>query len=202
MNHRKTGDIAIESPTRRRLLVSTGLAAIPLTALAADGDVISRSAESIHQERLFRASRNRLYDALTDARQFAKIVQLSGAMQSMPAGTTAAEINREVGGSFSIFGGHIVGLQLELVPNQRIVQAWRVVDWKPGDYSIAKFDLSEQGEQTRVVFDHKGISAGRCSPPCVRVGRTLLGTAPQVSRLELKTGTQLLVYGPSGTYLP
>jgi activator of HSP90 ATPase len=160
MNRRKTGDIAIESPTRRRLLVSTGLAAIPLTALAADGDVISRSAESIHQERLFRASRNRLYDALTDARQFAKIVQLSGAMQSMPAGTTAAEINREVGGSFSIFGGHIVGMQLELVPNQRIVQAWRVVDWKPGDYSIAKFDLSEQSEQTKVVFDHKGFPQG------------------------------------------
>ncbi len=92
MNRRKSGEMTIQSPTRRRLLVSAGLAAIPLTVLAADGDVISRAAESIHQERLFPASRNRIYDALTDVRQFTKIVQLSGAMQSMPAGTRAAEI--------------------------------------------------------------------------------------------------------------
>jgi activator of HSP90 ATPase len=160
MNRLKSGEIITKSLTRRRLLVNASLAAIPLTVLAAGGDVISRAAESIHQERLFPASRNRIYDALTDVRQFAKIVQLSGAMQSMPAGTTAAEISREVGGSFSIFGGHIVGLQLELVSNQRIVQAWRVVDWKPGDYSIARFDLTEQGQQTKVVFDHKGFPQG------------------------------------------
>ena len=160
MNRRKFGEMTIQSPTRRRLLVSAGLAAIPLTVLAADGDVISRAAESIHQERLFPASPSRIYDALTNVRQFTKIVQLSGAMESMPAGTKAAEISREVGGAFSIFGGHIVGLQLELVPNQRIVQAWRVVDWKPGDYSIAKFALTEEGEQTKVVFDHRGFPQG------------------------------------------
>jgi len=160
MNRRKSGAVTIQSPTRRRLLVSAGLAAIPVGVFAADGDVISRSGESIHQERLFPASRNRIYDALTDVRQFAKIVQLSGAMQSMPPGTKAAEISREVGGAFSIFGGHIVGLQLELVPNQRIVQAWRVVDWKPGDYSIARFALSEQGGQTKVIFDHIGFPQG------------------------------------------
>jgi len=160
MNRPKSEEMTIRFPSRRQLLVSAGLAAIPLPVLAADGDVISRAAESIHQERLFPASRNRIYDALTDARQFAKIVQLSGAMQSMPAGTKAAEISRQVGGAFSIFGGHIVGLQLELVPNERIVQAWRVVDWNPGDYSIARFDLIEQGEQTKVVFDHQGFPQG------------------------------------------
>jgi len=53
-----------------------------------------------------------------------------------------------------------VGRQLELVPNQRIVQAWRVVDWKPGDYSIARFELTEQGSQTKVNFEHKGFPAG------------------------------------------
>ena len=160
MNHRKSGEVTVQSPTRRRLLASAGLAAIPLSTLAAAGDDISRAAESIHQERVFRASRSRIYDALTDVRQFAKIVELSGAMQSMPPGTKAAEISHEVGGEFTIFGGHIVGRQLELVPNQRIVQAWRVVGWKPGDYSIAKFDLIEQGAQTKIVFDHKGIPQG------------------------------------------
>jgi activator of HSP90 ATPase len=137
-----------------------GLAAISLPAVADVEDVISRAAESIHQERIFRASRKRIYDALTDVRQFAKIVELSGVMQSMPPGAKAAEISREVGGAFTIFGGHIVGRQIELVPNQRIVQAWRVVDWKPGDYSIARFDLTEEETKTKLVFDHKGFPRG------------------------------------------
>ncbi len=159
MNRQKFGEVTIQSPSRRGLLVSAGLAAIPLAAFAA-GDDISHAAESIHQERVFRASPNRIYSALLDVRQFAKLVELSGAMQSMPAGTKAAEISPEVGGAFTIFGGHIVGRQLELVPNQRIVQAWRVVDWKPGDYSIARFELTGQGSQTKVVFDHKGFPKG------------------------------------------
>ena len=135
-------------------------AAIPVSALGA-GDVISRAAESIHQERVFRASRDKIYSVLTDARQFAKIVELSGAMQSMPQGSKAAEISREVGGAFAIFGGHIVGRQAELVPDQRMVQAWRVADWKPGEYSIASFDLIEQGTQTKLVFEHKGFPQGK-----------------------------------------
>ena len=53
-----------------------------------------------------------------------------------------------------------MGRQLELVPNQRIVQAWRVVDWKPGDYSIAKFELIDQGAETKLVFDHTGFPQG------------------------------------------
>jgi activator of HSP90 ATPase len=68
-----------------------------------------------------------------------------------------------VGGAFSLFGGHILGRQIELVPNQRIVQAWRTADWKPGVYSIAKFELAEEGSETRIVFDHTGFPAGQAA---------------------------------------
>ena len=71
-----------------------------------------------------------------------------------------AEINREVGGAFSLFGGHIVGRTVELVPNQRIVQAWRVVTWPEGVYSIVKFELKAQGSGTHLVFDHTGFPEG------------------------------------------
>jgi activator of HSP90 ATPase len=131
-----------------------------LSAFAADEDRISRTVEAIHQERVFRASPDRVYNALTDVRQFAKIVELSGAMQSMPPGTKAAEITREVGGAFTIFGGHIVGRQVQLVPNQRIVQAWRVVDWKPGDYSIVRFEFAGHGTETKLILDHTGFPQG------------------------------------------
>jgi activator of HSP90 ATPase len=65
-----------------------------------------------------------------------------------------------VGGTFTLFGGHIIGRHLELVPDEWIVQAWRVVAWEPGWYSIAKFELVEQGADTKIVFDHPGFPKG------------------------------------------
>jgi activator of HSP90 ATPase len=71
------------------------------------------------------------------------------------------EISREPGGAFALFGGYIFGRQLELVPNERIVQAWRVGSWDPGIYSIARFELAEQGSGTKIVFDHTGFPKGK-----------------------------------------
>jgi activator of HSP90 ATPase len=81
-------------------------------------------------------------------------------MKSLDLANKPAEINREPGGSFTLFGAYIVGRQIELVPNQRIVQAWRVMNWDPGVYSIASFELTEHGSGTRLVFDHTGFPAG------------------------------------------
>jgi len=117
---------------------------------------ISRTSESIHQEVVFQASRRRLYEALTDPKQFTKVTSFSPIMKAAPA-----EISGEAGGAFACFGGHIVGRQVELVPNERIVQAWRVVTWEPGAYSIAKFELKEQGSETRLLFDHTGFPTGK-----------------------------------------
>ena len=59
-----------------------------------------------------------------------------------------------------MFGGFIVGRHIELVPNERIVQAWRVAYWKPGEFSIARFALVEQGAGTKIVFNHMGFPNG------------------------------------------
>jgi activator of HSP90 ATPase len=103
---------------------------------------------AIHQEIDFVVSPQRVYEALLDAKQFTAF-----------SGRTA-EIDREVGGTFSLFKGHIIGRNLELVPNQRIVQAWRVVTWPEGAYSIARFELKPGGSGTHVVFDHVGFPEG------------------------------------------
>ena len=103
---------------------------------------------TIHQEVDFAASPNRLYETLLDTKQFS-------AFSGRPT-----EINPEVGGAFSLFGGHIIGRNLELIPNQRVVQAWRVVTWPKGVYSIARFELKAQGSGTRLVFDHIGFPEG------------------------------------------
>jgi activator of HSP90 ATPase len=73
---------------------------------------------------------------------------------------TSARIDSVVGGTFSVFDGHIIGRILELVPNERIVEAWRVVDWPAGVYSIAKFELLPDGSGTKLIFDHTGFPEG------------------------------------------
>lgn len=101
--------------------------------------------DAIRQEVAFKASPKRVYDALLDSRQFS---EFSGA---------PAEISRDPGGAFSCFGGIITGRNIELLPNQRIVQAWRVKMWPEGIYSMVKFELQQHGSETRLVMDHAGF---------------------------------------------
>lgn len=155
----------IVRPTRRQLITgvaiaSGGLALGSTEAWAGVEEEVSRTGESIHQEPLFKAGRTRIYEALTDTKQFEKVIKASGVMKSMPSGGEPTEISRKVGGAFVLFGGYVTGRHIELVPNQRIVQAWRAVNWDPGVYSIAKFELVEQGAGTKIVFDHTGFPKG------------------------------------------
>jgi activator of HSP90 ATPase len=152
-------------PTRRQAIVGAvgafgGLALGSTGAWAGAEDVISHTADSIHQEPGFTASPKRVYEALTDAKQFTRVIQLSGALQAMRLPDKPAEISREVGGAFALYGGYITGRHVELVPNVRVVQAWRAGDWPPGVYSIAKFELVEQGSGSKIIFDHTGFPKG------------------------------------------
>jgi activator of HSP90 ATPase len=151
--------------TRRKAIAGVamalgGLALDATNARAGAGEEISHTAEAIHQETIFTASRKRVYEALTDAKHFDKVTHLSDAMQSMTPAAAPTEISTQVGGAFALFGGHIIGRQVELKTNERIVQAWRVEGWEPGVYSIAKFELIEQGTGTKLVFDHTGFPKG------------------------------------------
>lgn len=155
------------SSTRRQWILSAavglgGFAAESHSAWAGAGEEISHTAEAIHQEVVFKASRKRVYEALTDAKRFNKVVMLSAAVQSgmVPAGKPV-EVSSEAGSAFSAFGGHITGRQIELVRDERIVQAWRAGGWEPGQYSIARFELSENGGSTKLVFDHTGFPQGQ-----------------------------------------
>lgn len=132
------------------------------SAVSGGEEEISHSSESIHQTVVFKASRKRVYEALTDEKQFDKVAKLSAAVAQagMALGNKPTQIAREVGGTFTLFGGHIVGRHVELVPGERIVQAWRVATWETGVYSIARFQLAEEGSGTKLIFDHAGFPQG------------------------------------------
>ena len=105
---------------------------------------------SIHQEAIIDAAPEQIYAVLTDGEKFA-------AATGQPA-----RIGEREGERFTLFGGRVEGRQIELVPGERVVQAWRFggehpETWDPGVYSVARFTLKAEGERTKFVIDHDGI---------------------------------------------
>lgn len=104
---------------------------------------------SLHQEIEYKSSPQRIYEALLSSKDFSAF---SGA---------AAEIDPKVGGAFSMFAGLVVGRNIELLPQQRIVQAWRLArEFPEGTYSLVKIELNAKGTGTRLVLDHTGFPEG------------------------------------------
>jgi hypothetical protein len=74
-----------------------GLAVGSSHAWAGAEDGVSRTAEAIHQEPVFKATPGRIDDTLTDAQQFQKVELLGRAMKSSDLAANAAQISREPG---------------------------------------------------------------------------------------------------------
>jgi activator of HSP90 ATPase len=102
---------------------------------------------TIHQEVTLNAAPSLVYQALVDTKRFSEV---TGA----PAIGDGAE-----GASFSAFGGHVTGRNVELVKDKRVVQAWRAKTWPEGVFSIARFQLEADGRGTKLVFDHEAFPA-------------------------------------------
>lgn len=132
------------------LVTGSVLFAMPLqqSAKEAPGTSANEKRTALHQEIELKASPQRIYELLLDSKQFAVVTGLP------------ADIDPKAGGALTMFGGLIVGRNIELVPNQRIVQAWRPTHWDPGVYSVVKFELKPKGPGTLLVLDHTGFPEG------------------------------------------
>jgi activator of HSP90 ATPase len=144
-----------QGPTRRQFAgsfaVAVGGLAFPSALHGEQQPQPTNSGDTrtaLHQEVELAASASRIESALLDAKQFAAFSGL------------AATIDPREGGAFSLFGGLIVGRNIEIVSGQRIVQAWRPTHWDPGVYSVVKFAFKPSGSGTLVVLDHTGFPVG------------------------------------------
>lgn len=145
--------------TRRQAIVGAALAvgssvlfaaSRPTLAapVAGSGPADSVGPTSIHQEIRLGAPPARIFELLVDATQFSAFTG------------RAANVTSEAGRAFSLFGGMITGRNVELVPGERVVQAWRSNSWPVGTYSIVRFALNPQPPGTLVVLDHTGYPVG------------------------------------------
>src|SRR5262245_18648955 len=69
-----------------------------------------------------------------------------------------ADIAPGVGGAFSAHSGWVSGVNVELEPGRRIVQAWRGKSWPDGHYSLLTLLIEAQaGDRTRLTMHHTGV---------------------------------------------
>lgn len=94
----------------------------------------------------FSAPPQKIYDLLADS------------AQRTAATGRQASISTRVGGVFSTDAGTVRGINVDLVPGRRIVQAWRRDDFPEGVYSMTTFVLTPTPRGgTRLVLTHRGV---------------------------------------------
>jgi len=102
----------------------------------------------IHQTVVFKASPHDVYEALMDSHKHAAFTG------------GKASISRDIGGEIMAYDDYIAGKNIELIPDQKIVQDWRAVDWPEGVYSRITFELASVPEGTRLDFTHQNLPEG------------------------------------------
>jgi uncharacterized protein YndB with AHSA1/START domain len=102
--------------------------------------------KTIQQRVRFSAPPRTIYGLLADSRQRTAVTGRK------------AVISRKVGGAFSADAGWVTGVNVDLVPGRRIVQAWRRKDFPEGVYSMAAITLEPTARGgTELVLTHRGV---------------------------------------------
>jgi len=97
------------------------------------------------QKVIFDISPNILYESLLDENH---VCGFTGCQ---------AKIENRINGEFILLDGLIQGIQLELVPQKKIVQKWRFNSWPSSHYSHVTLELEEDGTGTKLTLTHKDI---------------------------------------------
>lgn len=94
----------------------------------------------------FKASPATVYALLADSRKHSAVTGRK------------ATISRRIGGTFSASGHDVSGVNVDLVPGQRIVQAWRHRRFPEGIFSMAAVTLTPRADGgTELVLTHRGV---------------------------------------------
>lgn len=113
-----------------------------------DGSIFSKGQSMstvIKQSKKFDASKDRVYKTIADSTEHS-------AFTGAPA-----KLSNEPGEAFTTHGGAIEGRMLEIIPNELIVQAWRVATWPKGVYSIVSYAFTGDSTSAEITLTHSGL---------------------------------------------
>lgn len=102
--------------------------------------------KTIKQKVRFKASPEVVYSLLADSRRRTEVTGRK------------AEVSPNIGGAFSSDNDTVTGVNVDLAPGKRIVQAWRRSDFPEGIFSMATFTLTPTSDGgTELVLTHRGV---------------------------------------------
>lgn len=102
--------------------------------------------KTIKQKVRFKAPPETVYDLLADSKRRTEVTGRK------------ADVSPTIGGAFSSDDDTVTGVNVDLVPGKRIVQAWRRSDFPEGIFSMAAFTLAPTGDGgTELVLTHRGV---------------------------------------------
>lgn len=102
--------------------------------------------KTIKQRVKFKAPPAAVYDLLADSEKHTAVTGRE------------ASIGREIGETFSVDGNDVSGVNVDLVPGRRIVQAWRHRRFPEGIFSMAAVTLTPTPDGgTELVLTHRGV---------------------------------------------
>ena len=102
-------------------------------------------ARTIKQEVIINANTEEVYSALMDSKKHSSFTD------------SPAKVSKKIGGLISCYGGYIQAVNVELVENKRIIQAWRGSEWKEGEWTLAVFNLKKKGKKTTLTLEQFGV---------------------------------------------
>ncbi|MBI4019505.1 MAG: SRPBCC domain-containing protein [Candidatus Aenigmarchaeota archaeon] len=101
--------------------------------------------KTIRQSIIFNASSHEIFEMLMDSEKHSFFTD------------DKASISRKVGGKISAYGGYIEGKNLEIIPDKKMVQEWRAIDWDDGIWSIITFEFKASGRGCKLIFTQEGV---------------------------------------------
>ena len=73
------------------------------------------------------------------------------------------KLDLQKGGEFELFGGYVHGKFIEIVPNLKLIQSWRLKRWPEGHYSTVTIEIRQKQDHTELEVLQTGVPAGYVS---------------------------------------
>lgn len=67
------------------------------------------------------------------------------------------KIDLQKDGNFELFGGNVHGKFIDIVPNSKLVQTWRLKKWPEGHYSTVTMIISQEQDCTELKLTQTGV---------------------------------------------
>jgi len=95
----------------------------------------------------FSARCSDIYETLLDSQRVQAFTQ------------SASNVSKEINKQYTLFGGSITVINIELVPNEKIVQKWRSADWPEGHFSTVTMTFKNEDNGTKLYLKQINVPA-------------------------------------------